>query len=39
MDELERKKRIRRTTLIFVAVALAFYIGFIMMGVVRSQTG
>ena len=36
MDELERKKRIRRTTLIFVAVALAFYVGFIMMGVVRS---
>jgi uncharacterized membrane protein len=36
VDELERKKRIRRTTLIFVAVALAFYIGFIMMGVVRS---
>ena len=36
MDELERKKRIRRTTLIFVAVALAFYIGFIMMGVLRS---
>jgi len=36
VDELERKKRIRRTTLIFVAVPLAFYIGFIMMGVVRS---
>jgi len=36
MDELERKQRIRRTTLIFVAVALAFYVGFIMMGVVRS---
>lgn len=36
MDELERKKSIRRTTLIFVAVALAFYVGFIMMGVVRS---
>jgi uncharacterized membrane protein len=36
VDELERKKRIRRTTLIFVAVALAFYVGFIMMGVVRS---
>jgi uncharacterized membrane protein len=36
VDELERKKRIRRTTLIFVAVALAFYIGYIMMGVVRS---
>jgi uncharacterized membrane protein len=36
MDELERKKRIRRTTLIIVAIALAFYLGFIMMGVVRS---
>jgi len=36
VDEIERKKRIRRTTLIFVAVALAFYVGFIMMGVVRS---
>ena len=36
MDELERRKRIRRTTLIAVAVALAFYIGFIMMGVMRS---
>jgi hypothetical protein len=36
VDELERKKNIRRTTLIVVAVALAFYIGFIMMGVLRS---
>lgn len=36
MDELERKRRIRRTTLIIVAIALAFYLGFIMMGVVRS---
>jgi uncharacterized membrane protein len=36
MDELERKKNIRRTTLVVVAVALAFYIGFIMMGVLRS---
>lgn len=36
MDELERKRRIRRTTLIAVAIALAFYLGFIMMGVVRS---
>ena len=36
MDELERKKRIRRTSLIIVAIALAFYLGFIMMGVVRS---
>jgi len=36
MDELERKKNIRRTALIVTAVALAFYIGFIMMGVMRS---
>jgi hypothetical protein len=36
MDEQERKKNIRRTALIVAAVALAFYIGFIMMGVMRS---
>jgi hypothetical protein len=36
MDELERKRNIRRTALIVGAVALAFYIGFIMIGVVRS---
>ena len=36
MDEQQRKKNIRRTTIIVVAVALAFYLGFIMMGVLRS---
>jgi hypothetical protein len=36
MDELQRKRNIRRTALIVAAVALAFYIGFIMIGVVRS---
>jgi len=36
MDEKERKKNIRRTTVIVVAVALAFYVGFILMGVLRS---
>jgi hypothetical protein len=36
MDELERKKNIRRTALIVAAIALAFYVGFIMMGVLRS---
>ncbi len=36
MDELERKRNIRRTALLVAAVALAFYIGFIMIGVVRS---
>ena len=36
MDDQERKKNIRRTTLVVVAVALAFYIGFIMLGAMRS---
>jgi hypothetical protein len=36
MSETERKKNIRRTTLIVAAIALAFYIGFIMIGVVRA---
>ena len=36
MDEQERKKNIRLTALIVAAVALAFYIGFIMMCVMRS---
>jgi uncharacterized membrane protein len=36
MDEQQRKQNIRRTTLIVVAVALAFYVGFIMLGVLRS---
>jgi hypothetical protein len=36
MDEQERKRNIRRTALIVGAVALAFYVGFIMIGVMRS---
>jgi uncharacterized membrane protein (DUF485 family) len=36
MDEQERKKGIRRTALIMAAIALAFYLGFIMLGVMRS---
>jgi len=36
MDELERKKNIRRTALIVAGVAIAFYVGFIMLGVMRS---
>ena len=36
MSETERKKKIHRTTLIVAAIALAFYIGFIMIGVVRA---
>jgi hypothetical protein len=33
----QRKKGIRRTALIFAAIAIAFYLGFIMMGVLRSS--
>jgi hypothetical protein len=36
MNDAERKKGIRRTALIVAAVAIAFYVGFIMIGVLRS---
>ena len=36
MDELKRKKNIRRTTLVVATIALAFYLGFIMIGVVNA---
>jgi uncharacterized membrane protein len=32
----DRRKGVRRTTIILVAVALAFYLGFIMIGVLRA---
>ncbi len=32
----ETRRRIRRTTIILVIVALAFYVGFILSGVIRS---
>jgi hypothetical protein len=32
----ETRRRIRRTTLMLVAVALAFYLGFILSGVIKS---
>ena len=35
VDE-QRKKSIRRTALIVAAIAVAFYVGFILMGVLRS---
>jgi len=36
VNDAERKKNIRRTALIVGAIALAFYVDFIMMGVLRS---
>ena len=35
-DQAERKKGVRRTALILFAVALTFYVGFILIGVLRS---
>jgi hypothetical protein len=36
MDRSEQKKNIRRTALILAAVALAFFFGFIALGVLRA---
>ncbi len=36
MEEQARKRNIRRTALIVAAVALAFYLGFIAMGVLKA---
>ncbi len=36
MDEKERKRNIRRTAILVAAVALAFYLGFILLGVMRA---
>jgi uncharacterized membrane protein len=35
-DQEGRRKGIRRTAIILVAVALAFYLGFILIGVLRA---
>ena len=35
-DDSEQRRNIRRTALIMAGVAVAFYVGFILMGVLRS---
>lgn len=35
-DEADQKRRIRRTALIFAGIAIAFYVGFILAGVLRA---
>lgn len=35
-NEVNDRKRIRNTTLVLAAIALAFYLGFIMLGAVRA---
>ena len=34
--DLETRKRIRRSTIVLVAIAASFYIGFILVGVLRA---
>lgn len=34
-DDVERRKRVRRTALLLMLIAAAFYVGFIVMAVVR----
>ena len=36
-DDTDRRKRVRRTAIVLAVVALAFYIGFIVMSVVRAS--
>jgi hypothetical protein len=35
-DDSERRRAIRRTALIMAGIAIAFYVGFILMGVLRA---
>jgi hypothetical protein len=35
-DDNEQRKNIRRTALIMTGIAVAFYLGFILMGVLRA---
>jgi hypothetical protein len=37
-DPAERKRRIRRAALLFGSIALAFYLAFIVMSVLRAAT-
>ncbi len=36
-EDADRRKRVRRTAIVLAVVALAFYIGFIVMSVVRAS--
>jgi len=35
-DDSEQRRNVRRTALIVAAIAIAFYVGFILMGVLRA---
>jgi hypothetical protein len=38
MDENARRRRVRRTAILFGLIAAAFYIGFIVMSVIRARS-
>jgi hypothetical protein len=38
-EDPDRRRRVRRTTVILAAIALAFYLGFIVMSLVRASRG
>jgi len=35
-DDAERRRNVRRTAIIMTTIAVSFYLGFILMGVLRS---
>lgn len=35
-DDAERRKNVRRTAIIMTSIAVVFYLGFILMGVLRA---
>ena len=35
-NDVEQRKNIRRTTIIVTAIAISFYLGFILMGVLKA---
>ena len=37
VDEADRRKRIRRTAIVFALIALAFYFGFIVITLIRGS--
>jgi hypothetical protein len=37
-DEMTRRRKVRRTAILFGLIAAAFYIGFIVMSVIRAKS-
>jgi hypothetical protein len=37
-DEADRRRRVRRTTIVFAVIAATFYFGFIVMTIIRASS-